>query len=181
MRIIIFICSKNKIDQNYWQENILKIFFWYFIVVKICVDVSVIGFYLSFLIFFIAFWFTIFYQKGHVFSFIEVFSICTYLLGEHTEMSNVFSIHKANKIFESIFTKRDLIGYCYIINIYIFIEMGSLCWWVLLFFDLSITKFYKFFHFYICIQKFIYFKFIIFHLPILIYMFFTVLLFASIL
>ena len=43
-----------------------------------------------------------------------------------------------------------------------FMEIGSLCWWNFCF-SISISpNFIFFFHFYICFQKFIYYKFIIF-------------------
>ena len=56
-----------------------------------------------------------------MYSFLEEICIKVYFL----------SIFVANEIFESFFTKRDLIRYCYFNNIYIyfFIEIGLLFWW----------------------------------------------------
>ena len=47
-------------------------------------------------------------------------SICTHFWKKYTERSNLFSIFVANEIFETLFTKRDLIRYYCLNNIDIF-------------------------------------------------------------
>ena len=83
-------------------------------------------------------------------------------LGEMYIKVKIFNIFVANEIFKSLFTKRDLIGYCHFINIYIFYWNRFFMLAKLLLFDFSMSKFYTFFHFYICFQKFIYFLFSVF-------------------
>ena len=72
-------------------------------------------------------------------------SICTHFWEKCTENPN-FNIFIANKIFKTLF------------NIYIFCRHRSLVLVKFLFSYFNITKFYnRFFPFYICFQKFLYF------------------------
>ena len=58
-----------------------------------------------------------------------------------------FSFFVANKIFQSFFTKRDFIGYCYFILLrsIFFIEIGSSFWWNIFFFLFLFHYFLYFF------------------------------------
>ena len=68
-----------------------------------------------------------------------------------------FNIFVANKIFKSLFTKRDLIIHNYCVDIYIFYGNRFFMLVKILFLDFNITKFDNFFNFYICFQTFVYF------------------------
>ena len=66
-----------------------------------------------------------------------------------------FSFFVANKIFQSFFTKRDFIGYCYFILLrsIFFIEIGSSFWWNIFFFSISIPRSFIFSSIIICAIK----------------------------
>ena len=48
LRIKIFNSSKNRINQNHWSTNKVRFLFWYFITLKICINLSIVEFYSSF-------------------------------------------------------------------------------------------------------------------------------------
>ena len=76
-----------------------------------------------------------------------------------------FSFFVANKIFQSFFTKRDFIGYCYFILLrsIFFIEIGSSFWWNIFFFQfqyhevlyflLLLYVLSKIYFFFLCFRK----------------------------
>ena len=132
----------------------MRTFFWYFIMVKICVNFSLLKFYFSFQIFFVIHRFTIelFFDAPTDFfsNFIYIFLIIHHFLSKKIYLvsSKSFlyvltfgrSVHKgliffsifiaSKKIFKALFTIRDLIRYYYFVLILIlFIEIGLLCWW----------------------------------------------------
>ena len=79
----------------------------------------------------------------------------------------VFSINVINKIFETLFTKKDLIRYYYFINILFFIEIRLLCWWSLCFSVSVSTNFIIFYLFSHTVfpTKFLYMFFLIYSFP----------------
>ena len=137
MRIIVFTCALNWINQCYQQTNILRTFFWYFITMKNCVGFSFIKFYFSFKILFVVYRSTI---KSFFKAIADVFQISLYpsnnssfiitthiyLVSSKTLLYALIlenNIHKGltfspslepMKYLKILFTKRNLI-----INIYI--------------------------------------------------------------
>ena len=164
----------------------MRTFFWYFIMVKICVNFSLLKFYFSFQIFFIIHRFTIelFFDAPTDFfsNFIYIFLIIHHFLSEKIYLVSSKSflyvltfernVHKGliffsifiaiKKIFKALFTIRDLIRYYYFVLILIlFIEIGLLCWWNFCFF-VSISPKFKtfkvfFFFFFLSTFKFLFF------------------------
>ena len=170
MRIRKFIFYKNRIDKNYWQTNSLRIFFWYFIILKICVDFFII---LSFKLFhciqvhyrihiWCYFWhfqkillyffqqFIIFYQKIYIFSSIKVSSMRTSFWKEYAYKSNCFSFLIVNKIFKIHFTKANLVRCYYFVNIYIVYQNRAFKLVKFAYFNFSIIKICIFSYIFIC-------------------------------
>ena len=125
MRIIIFICSKNRILQklliNKYTEKLLMVFYY---CEKFIFTFRYFSLYTgslsnSFLILFLTFFQILLYfshNSSFFIGFIKVSSICTYFWEKYTYRSNSFIIFVANEILNP-FLPRDLIRYYYFFNI----------------------------------------------------------------
>ena len=149
----------------------MRIFFWYFIFVKICVDFFLIRFYFSFQIFIIEFRFTVKLIFWYYLQFFpQVLLYCTnnsasfvnkdiFIVSSVSSIKALlfekicikfyffFNIFVANEIFKPIFVKTDFIRYYCFVIIYMFIEIGLLFWWNFCFSILLSQNFVIFFPF----------------------------------